>query len=89
MVLSELIHKNKTGQVATATGATPATNKRKYIESVANVASVAVANPDSSESNNTNILVECYSPAGNSIVVTAKNEEHATWLRQVNPKPHE
>lgn len=46
MILSSLIHKNKSGQVATLTVATPATFETPKIEAVAKVATVAVANAE-------------------------------------------
>ena len=46
MILSALIHKNKSGQVATLTVATPATLKTQEVGTVAKVATVNVANPD-------------------------------------------
>lgn len=45
MALSALIHKPKSKPIATATVATPATHTPHYRPTVANVASVAVANP--------------------------------------------
>jgi len=49
MALSALIHKSKFKPVATATVATPATHNHKNRPTVANVASVAVANPTHSK----------------------------------------
>lgn len=49
MALSALIHKSKSGHFATATVATPATHSRQNLSTVANVASVAVANPQESK----------------------------------------
>lgn len=45
MALSALIHKSNSKPIATATVATPATYNREIALTVANVASVAVANP--------------------------------------------
>jgi len=45
MALSALIHKSQSKPIATATVATPATDSPYSLPSVANVASVAVANP--------------------------------------------
>ncbi|MGZ8237939.1 MAG: hypothetical protein ACXWTY_08725 [Methylobacter sp.] len=33
------------------------------------------------------IIVTCYTPNGNSIEVMARNAEHAEFLRRMNPKP--
>ncbi|MCK9622252.1 MAG: hypothetical protein M0R47_17150 [Methylobacter sp.] len=33
------------------------------------------------------IIVTCYTPNGNSIEVMARNSEHAEFLRRMNPKP--
>lgn len=85
MVLSELIHKTGLEQLATATVATPATDKEDKPETVAKVATVAVAEPI--ESKTTDLLVICYSPAGNMVTVVAENKEHADWLKRMNPKP--
>lgn len=49
MALSALIHKNKPKPIATATVATPATHNHRNRPTVANVASVAVANPTESK----------------------------------------
>lgn len=49
MALSALIHKNKSKSFATATVATPATHSHQIRPTVANVASVAVANPTESK----------------------------------------
>ena len=46
MILSALIHKNKSGRVATLTVATPATLETQEVGIVAKVATVTVANPD-------------------------------------------
>jgi hypothetical protein len=46
MTLSALIHKNKTGKVATLTVATPATLETQWFGTVAKVATVTVANPE-------------------------------------------
>lgn len=46
MILSSLIHKNKSGQVATLTVATPATLETHKVGTVAKVAIVTVANPE-------------------------------------------
>lgn len=83
MALSDLIHKRKTRQVATATVATPATNESVAEGAVANVASVAVASP--AELQNEVITVVCYTPAGNPISVLAKDAEHAKFLERMNP----
>ncbi len=82
MALSALIHKSKplpvvTLTVATQDGKTPAT--------VADVATVTVANP--TESNNPELLVTVWTPAGNPMVVEARDAEHAVFLVRMNPKP--
>lgn len=46
MILSALIHKNKSGQVATLTVAAPATQIQQPPPTVANVATVTVASPE-------------------------------------------
>ncbi|MCK9638028.1 MAG: hypothetical protein M0R41_17295 [Methylobacter tundripaludum] len=46
MILSSLIHKNKSGQVATVTVATPATLETQKVGTVAGVATVTVANAE-------------------------------------------
>lgn len=46
MILSSLIHKNKSGQVATLTVATPATLETPKVGTVAKVATVTVANAE-------------------------------------------
>jgi hypothetical protein len=33
------------------------------------------------------LVVTCYTPAGGQIQVEARDEEHAAWLKQMNPKP--
>jgi hypothetical protein len=85
MSLSALIHKNKSGQVATLTVATAATQDNEDLVTVAKVASVTVANFQ--ESRNTVLSVVCYTPAGNPIIVKARDAEHAAFLLNMNPKP--
>jgi hypothetical protein len=85
MTLSALIHKNKTGKVETVTVATIATQETETPPTVAKVASVTVANPQ--EVKNEALLVVCYTPAGNSMTVQARDAEHAEWLQRMNPKP--
>ncbi|MEE7627052.1 hypothetical protein V3O24_12835 [Methylobacter sp. Wu8] len=46
MILSSLIHKNKSGQVATLTVATPAALETQKVGTVAKVATVTVANTE-------------------------------------------
>ena len=31
------------------------------------------------------IIVTCYTPKGNPVEVEAKDDEHAVWLKQMNP----
>ena len=85
MALSALIHKNKSKPVATATVATPATHNRQNRPTVANVASVAVANP--TKSKNPELLVTVWTPAGNPMQIQARDAEHAAFLVRMNPKP--
>jgi hypothetical protein len=37
---------------------------------------------------NSEIIVTCYTPAGNPIQVEARNAEHADFLQKMNPMPH-
>jgi len=85
MALSALIHKNKSKPVATATLATPATHDREKVVTVANVASVAVAN--TTESKNPQLLVIVWTPTGNQMQVEARDDRHAAFLIRMNPKP--
>lgn len=85
MALSALIHKSESKAVATATVATPATHDKEKEVTVANVASVAVANP--TESKNPELLVTVWTPAGNPMTVKARDTEHVAFLIRMNPKP--
>ena len=33
------------------------------------------------------LIVTCYTPNGEAIEIEAKDEAHAIWLKQINPKP--
>lgn len=85
MILSSLIHKNKTGKVATLTVATTATLEAPEVGTVAKVATVTVANPP--EVKDAGLSVTVYTPAGNPMMVQARDAEHAEGLKQMNPKP--
>ena len=85
MTLSALIHKNKTGKVATLTVATIATQTQQAQPTVAKVASVTVANPP--EAKNAALFVTVYTPAGAALTVQSWDAEHAEWLKWMNPKP--
>ena len=34
-----------------------------------------------------NLMVRCYSPSGLCYEVHARDDEHAAWLKKMNPKP--
>lgn len=84
MRLSDLIHKNKSAQVATLTVATLATQETETPPTVAKVASVTVANLP--ELNPSTFIVTCFTPNGKHIKVEARDAEHAEWLQRMNPK---
>ncbi len=42
-----------------------------------------LAEPEKAE----NLIVKCYTPAGNPIEVQARNADHAAWLLRMNPEP--
>lgn len=85
MALSALIHKNKSGHLATLTVATIATHDTETPATVAKVATVTVANP--TKSKNPELLVTVWTPAGNPMQVLARDSEHAAFLIRMNPKP--
>ncbi len=43
--------------------------------------------PRFSDSDRTGPWVECWTPAGGSILIRARDQEHAEWLRKMNPPP--
>lgn len=84
MRLSDLIHKNKSAQLATLTVATLATQETETPPTVAKVASVTVANLP--ELNLSTFIVTCFTPNGKPIKVEARDTQHAEWLKQMNPR---
>jgi hypothetical protein len=86
MALSALIHKSKSGHLATLTLATNATQSQPPAPTVAKVATVTVAKP--TESKNPELLVIVWTPAENPMVVEARDVEHAAFLVRMNPNPY-
>jgi hypothetical protein len=85
MILSALIHKNKPGNAATLTVATIVTHSTETPPTVAKVASVTVANLP--EPKNAPLSIICYTPAGNPMIIQARDADYAEWLQRMNPKP--
>lgn len=85
MILSALIHKNKSRQVATLTVAATATLEAPEVGTVAKVATVTVASPPEQEPEG--MFVTVYTPNGKTLAVYARDTEHAEWLQRMNPAP--
>jgi len=43
--------------------------------------------PRFDDSDRTGPVVECWTPAGGRILIRARDQQHAEWLRKMNPKP--
>ncbi len=43
--------------------------------------------PRFDDSDRTGPVVECWTPAGGSILIRARDQQHAEWLRRMNPPP--
>ena len=43
--------------------------------------------PRFDDSDRTGPVVECWTPAGGRILIRARDQEHAEWLRRMNPPP--
>ena len=74
-MLSALIHKKKPDQVVI--------KDIKTFPSVAKVAIVTVANQE--DVKNERLSVVCYTPSGSPVTVQARDDEHADWLKKMNP----